>query len=41
MLQANSEDPDETTHYAASHLGLHCLRVSNLWNAMLKRVKYT
>ena len=22
---ANSEDPDEMVHYAAFHLGLHCL----------------
>ena len=23
--QANSEDPDELSHYVAIHLGLHCL----------------
>ena len=25
MLLANSGDPDQTPHYAASDLGLHCL----------------
>ena len=24
-IQANSEDPDQTPHYAVSDLGLHCL----------------
>ena len=25
FVLANSEDPDEMPHYAAFHLGLHCL----------------
>ena len=25
LILANSEDPDEMQHYAAFHLGLHCL----------------
>ena len=25
MILANSADPDEMQHYAAFHLGLHCL----------------
>ena len=29
-LFANSEDPDQTSHYAASDLGLHCLPVTLL-----------
>ena len=28
--QANSEDLDETPHYAASHPSLHCLPMSHL-----------
>ena len=27
LLLANSGDPDQTSHYAASDLGLHCLPV--------------
>ena len=38
---ANSEDPDETPHYVASHLGLHSLTLSHLWDARLKWVKIT
>ena len=41
ISQAKSEDPDETAHFAVSHLGLNCLHVYNLWDAMLKSVKYT
>ena len=26
FVMANSLDPDEIAHYAAFHLGLHCLR---------------
>ena len=25
LILSNSEDPDEMQHYAAFHLGLHCL----------------
>ena len=25
LIMANNEDPDEMQHYAAFHLGLHCL----------------
>ena len=25
ILQANSKDPDQTPHYVASDMGLHCL----------------
>ena len=27
ILLANSEDPDQTPHYVASDLGLHCLPI--------------
>ena len=36
---ANSEDPDETPHYVASHLGVRCLTMSHLWDARLIMVK--
>ena len=38
-FNANSEDPDQTPRSAASDLGLHCLPMSFLWDAMLKWVK--
>ena len=38
IFQANSVDPDETPHYAASHVGLHCLLISHLWNVRHKWV---
>ena len=28
FLYANSVDPDQTPHFAASELGLHCLHMS-------------
>ena len=28
-MSANSDDPDHTSHYALSGLGLHCLPMSN------------
>ena len=34
-LNANSVDPDQTLHSAASDLGLHCLPASLLWDARL------
>ena len=34
-LNANSVDPDQTPHLAASDLGPHCLPMSLLWNAKL------
>ena len=30
-FSANSEDPDETPHHVASHLGLRSLTMSHLW----------
>ena len=33
VLNANSEDIDQTPHSAASDLGLHCLPMSILWDA--------
>ena len=38
FFEANSEDPDETPHYVASHLGLRCLTMFHLWDARLKWV---
>ena len=38
-LNANSEDPDQTAHSAASDLGLHCLSMSLFWDSRLKWVK--
>ena len=38
-LNANTVDPDQTPHFAASDLGLHCLPVSLLWDARLIWVK--
>ena len=38
LFSTNSEDPDETPHYVASHLGLRCFTMSHLWDARLKRV---
>ena len=35
---ANSVDPDQTPHSAASDLGLHCLPMSLLWDARHKWV---
>ena len=37
---ANSEDPDETPHYVASHLGLRSLTMSHLWDARLIWVNF-
>ena len=33
--EANSGDPDQTPHYAASDLGLHCLPMSHITDARL------
>ena len=30
FVSANSADPDEMTHHAAFHLGLHCLPMSDI-----------
>ena len=44
-LYANSEDPDQTPHSAASDLGLHCLPITLLgvsrqqWQIRLKVLK--
>ena len=38
-LNANSVDPDERLHIAASDLGLYCLPMFLLWYARLKWVK--
>ena len=35
---ANSVDPDQTLHFAASDLDLHCLQMSILYDARLKCV---
>ena len=32
LFNANSGDPDQTPHNAASDLGLHCLPMSFLWD---------
>ena len=39
-LFANSGDPDQTPHSAASDLGLHCLPITRLGVSQLQRVKY-
>ena len=39
FFKANSEDPDETPYYVASHLGLRSLTMTHLWDASLKWVK--
>ena len=38
-LNANSVDPDQTPHSAASDLGLHSLPMPLLWDTRLKWVK--
>ena len=40
LTSAKSVDPDEMPHYAAFHLGLHCLQVSRIqrlsrWHAQI------
>ena len=35
FLLANSEDPEQTPRSAASDLGLHCLPMSQKWDARL------
>ena len=39
FLLANNEDPDQTLRYAASDLGLHCVPMSQNWDARLIWVK--
>ena len=39
VINANSVDPDQMPHSAASDLGLHCLPMSHLWDARPKWVK--
>ena len=39
VFYANSADPDQTPHNAASDLGLHCLPMPLLWDARLKWVQ--
>ena len=39
VVNANSVDPDQTPRSVASDLGLHCLRMSYLWDARHKWVK--
>ena len=34
-----TEDPDEMQHYAAFHLGLHCLQNAHLGVTSIQRVK--
>ena len=38
IINANSVEPDQMPHSAASDLGLHCLPVSHLWDARVKWV---
>ena len=38
LVNANSVDPDQTQHYVASDLGLHCLQVTLLCVSRLKWV---
>ena len=38
-IKANSADPDQTLHSAASDLGLNCLPMSQNWDTGHKRVK--
>ena len=38
-LFANSEDPDQTPHCAASEMGLHCLPITLLRVSRLQWVK--
>ena len=38
-LFANSGDPDQTQHYAASDLGLHCLPITLLRVSRLQWIK--
>ena len=33
VINANSVDPYQTLYSAASDLGLHCLPMSNIWDA--------
>ena len=39
VLNANSVDPDQMPHFAASDLGLHCLQMCLLWYIRYKYVK--
>ena len=39
VFNANGVVPDQTPHFAASDLGLHCLPMSLLWDARHKWVK--
>ena len=39
IVNANSVDPDQMPHSAASDLGLHCLPMFHLWDARHKWVK--
>ena len=39
VVNANSVDPDQTPHSAASDRGLHGLPMSHLWDARHKLVK--
>ena len=39
LFNANTVDPDQTPRSVASDLGLHCLVMSLLWDAMPKWIK--
>ena len=39
ILLANNIDPDQTSHYVASDLGLHCLPMALLRVSMLEWIK--
>ena len=40
LNMANSADPDETPHIAASHLGLRYLQMSSFWNILHKGINH-
>ena len=39
-MYANNADPDQTPRSAAFDLGLHCLPMSETWDAVHERVNY-
>ena len=40
ILLANNVDPDQTPHYVASNLGLHCLPLTLLWGSREEWINY-
>ena len=41
VIKANSVDPDQMPHSAASDMGLHGLPMSHLWDARHKWVNHS